>query len=130
MRTTGGLWPGLAFLAGFLATGVPYWLVPYAKLNLPDGLLHPGLLLVGIAALGLRTGKAASFARSVNVTALSVPAAVMVRVLVDCLRDPTAHNLWPFELVIALMVGYAVATAGALAGIVMARVLRLNAETD
>ena len=40
----------------------------------------------------------------------------MARVVVDTMRDPTSHNLWPFEVVIAFMVGLAGAVPGALIG--------------
>jgi ABC-type branched-subunit amino acid transport system permease subunit len=41
---------------------------------------------------------------------------VLARVIVDVVRDPTSHNLWPFEIVIAVLVGAAAAVAGALLG--------------
>jgi hypothetical protein len=52
-----------------------------------------------------------------------VPAVVMLRVLFDVMRVPSLHNLWPFELIIALLLGCAVAAGGALCGSLMARVL-------
>ncbi len=47
----------------------------------------------------------------------------MLRVLFDVMRVPSLHNLWPFELIIALLLGCAVAAGGALCGSLMARVL-------
>src|SRR5688500_11230611 len=32
---------------------------------------------------------------------LSVPVAVLARVVVDAAKDPTSHNLWPLEFIIA-----------------------------
>jgi hypothetical protein len=130
MQDARRIWLAAACTVAFLAVGVPYWLVPYNKLNLPDALLHPGLLLPMVAALALRAGAIVSFARAVHALALSVAAVVMARVLADCLRDPTAHNLWPFELVIALLVGYACSACGALVGAGVARALRLDPEGD
>jgi hypothetical protein len=130
MRKVGKLWVGAACSAAFLAAGLPYWLVPYGKLNLPDALLHPGLGLVAVGALTVRLAGAASFSRSTHALGLTVPAAVSARVVVDCLHDPTAHNLWPFELVIALIVGYACALAGALAGSAAVRAMGLDAGAD
>ena len=46
--------------------------------------------------------------------------AVLARVAVETAEDPTSHNLWPFEVVIAGGIGF----AGALAGVVFARVLQ------
>jgi hypothetical protein len=41
---------------------------------------------------------------------------VLGRVVVETFRDPTSHNLWPFEIIIAAVVGFAVACVGALLG--------------
>jgi hypothetical protein len=110
----------LAIAASFLAVGIPYWLTPYDKLNLPSGLMGPGLLVVAIAALVLRSGRIISFWRTTWLVGLAVPMAVMTRVVVDVARDPTSHNLWPLELVIAVIVGGACALPGAVVGTVFA----------
>jgi hypothetical protein len=47
----------------------------------------------------------------------------MARVVVDTTRDPTSHNLWPFELVIAFLVGLAGTVPGTLIGSVFRRML-------
>jgi hypothetical protein len=46
----------------------------------------------------------------------SVPAAVMARVIYDGASDPTSHNLWPFEIILASGPGLVAGLAGALAG--------------
>jgi hypothetical protein len=43
---------------------------------------------------------------------VAVIAFVALRIIVDTARDPTSHNLWPFEIIIYGAV--AVATIGAL----------------
>ncbi|HEX5830649.1 MAG TPA: hypothetical protein VFY16_06695, partial [Gemmatimonadaceae bacterium] len=50
----------------------------------------------------------------------AVPTAVLARVVMDGVRDPTAHNLWPLEIVIAGLVGLGCALAGALVGSALA----------
>ena len=115
------LWRWLAFLSGFLAVGVPYWLVPYGQLNLPNAVIGPGLLVVAFAALVLRASRAASAWKAIVAAGGSIPAVVMTRVVVDGLRDPTSHNLWPFEVVIAVVVGLTVAGTGVLIGMLVAR---------
>ena len=107
-------WTGIA--ASFFAVGIPYWLTPYDKLNLPSGLMGPGLLVVAIAALVLRSARIVSFWRATWLVGLAVPTAVMARVIVDAVRDPTSHNLWPLELIIALVVGFGCALPGAIVG--------------
>jgi ABC-type branched-subunit amino acid transport system permease subunit len=44
--------------------------------------------------------------------------------------DSSAHNLWPFELVIAILVGGAVAVAGALIGSVVLWLSRKGRDDD
>ena len=94
-RARGLLW---SFLVGFLVVGVPYWRIPYNKAT--SAAVMGGAILIG-----------------------AVPAAVMARVVVDTTRDPTSHNLWPFELVIAFLVGLAGTVPGALIGSVFRRML-------
>lgn len=109
-------WLSVSVTASFLAVGIPYWLIPYNKLSLPDTLLTPGLLAVVISALLLRMYGVGSFWRVSSMIGMSVGAAVMARVLVGVVQDPTSHNLWPLEVVIALMVGLSCAVAGAIVG--------------
>ena len=50
----------------------------------------------------------------------SVPAAVFARVIYDTSSDPTSHNLWPFEIILAAGPGLIAALAGAFAGKLLA----------
>ena len=117
-RSLGLLW---SFLVGFLVVGVPYWRIPYNKAT--SAALTGGAVLIGVVALVARVFVEAPFSRVVLVLAAAVPAAVMARVVVDTSRDPTSHNLWPFEVVIALVVGLAGAIPGTLIGRVFRRML-------
>ena len=109
-------WWQPGFTAAFFTVGVPYWLTPYNKLNLPDSVLGAGLLVVIAAAVLARAYFGRPFGRVVAIMGSAVPAVVMVRVVVDGLRDSTSHNLWPFEVVIAVSVGGMAALAGTLLG--------------
>lgn len=109
-------WRWIAFLLTFVSVGVPYWLIPYHKLNLPDALLTPGLSLVFLTTLVLRSHGGAKFWTVTMTIATAVPAVVFARVIFDCAHDPTAHNLWPFEIIIALLIGFVCALAGTLVG--------------
>ena len=115
------IWLPIAFLASLGAVGIFYWMIPYDEVNLPDSLMVPGMIVVGFAALALRAFRVAPFWRITGVVGASVPAAVFARVIWDGVQDPTSHNLWPLEVVIALLVGLAFAFAGALAGSLIAR---------
>jgi hypothetical protein len=109
-------WWQPGFALAFFTVGVPYWLIPYKKLNLPDALLGAELIVVFAVAALARVYSGRSFLRVAMVMGSAVPAVVMVRVVVDGVLDYSAHNLWPFEVVIAVLVGGIVSVAGALAG--------------
>lgn len=109
-------WLRTAFAASFLAVGVPYWTIPSGGLSLPKALMGPALVIVVLAPLVLRATGAATFPSAVLSTAAAVPAAVMARVIVEGVMDPTSHNLWPFEVAIALGVGVRYALVGAIVG--------------
>lgn len=109
-------WLILATLACFLGVGLPYWFIPYDQVSLPSTLLTPTLLILVAASSSLCALRNLSFWKATWVIGASVPLAVMARVNVETTRDPTSHNLWPLEIIIALMVGFACTAAGALLG--------------
>ena len=115
-KKTAKYWLVAAFVLGFFAVGVPYWQTPYAKVSLPDTLYGAGLLVVGVLAAAARGFGKARLLAVILVVGASVPAAVLARVAVDTAKDPTSHNLWPFEFIIAALVGVLCASAGALVG--------------
>jgi hypothetical protein len=106
---------GLFALTTF-AVAIPYWWAFGERVDLPDALggpMPPMLFAAGLFAVWrLRIGT--------SLPALAVcaagPAAVMSRVFWDVAADPTAHNLWPFEVVLALWATLPGALIGVLAG--------------
>ena len=119
-----GYWLITVFAVGFFAVGVPYWQIPYAKVSLPSTLYGPGLLVIGVlAAAACAVGKARILTAILTVGA-AVPAAILARVEVETARDPTSHNLWPLEVIIAVVVGVLCSSAGAVAVSLFARLSR------
>ena len=114
----------LAFLVAFFAMGIEYWQIPYAKASLPNSLYGVGLVLVFVVSAALRLFSAATFFQALGAVGLAVPAMVMARVMVETFRDPTSHNLWPLEIIIAAGVGFGVAFAGAFVGGLLARLVK------
>lgn len=112
LRSPTGLLTG-AFMLGLLFVGLPLWLTPYSQVNVPDSLLGIGTAVVLVLSFLLRFSGIASFTRSLNVMAMTLPTALMLRVIVEGLMDPTKHNLWPLTLVIAVAMGYLTALPGA-----------------
>jgi hypothetical protein len=112
----------LLAVVAVLVCGVPYWSLPKGSFNLPDALPAASGWIVGIGALlgGVLAGNAL---RAFFVFAAVLPAVAFVRVVLDVVVDPTSHNLWPFELVIAGGVGLLPATIGAALAAVALRLL-------
>lgn len=127
MKRRNSIWLFLAFVSCVLGVGVPYWLPDYHAINLPDSLMGPGLIMVGLAACLLYTSRATRWWKGTLTVAASVPAVVLIRVLVDCFEDPTAHNLWPLEMIIALGLGLSSALVGGIVGIVFGSLARKRA---
>jgi|HigsolmetaAR201D_1030396.scaffolds.fasta_scaffold00268_32 hypothetical protein len=126
MRTTRRRMLVLAFAAGFLAVGIPYWSIPCDSpaFSLPSALPDAGLVVVGCMAALARVLSPAGLVRTTLAAGASVPAAVMARVVYEVVPDPTSHNLWPFELALAVVPGFGPALAGAVAGGLAARLSR------
>lgn len=118
------VWLLIAFLAGALAVGLYYWTIPYSQISLPGSLMAPGLLIIAVSACLLAAHGMGRFRTIFLIHAASVPAAVFLRIVIDGLADPTSHNLWPLEILIASGVGLSVALPGTVAGILFASISR------
>ena len=115
-KTGAKYWLGVALAIGFLAVGLPYWQIPYVKVSLPNTLYGTGLIVVGAGAAAARAFGKARFLMVFLVVGATVPLAVLARVAVETNKDSTSHNLWPFELIIAMAVGAFCSLVGALLG--------------
>lgn len=108
-----------AFLAGLLLTGLPYWLLPYRAAEPPAAFVGPFLLAPVLIVAVLVMLRQAPARLVVGVMAACIPAAIALRVAVEVARDPTSHNLWPFELVIGGLLGFGAALSGAGLGLLL-----------
>lgn len=96
-------------------------LLPYAARldagqELPDALYGFGLWVVAFAALLARWRLGLGLLPAALAAGIGVPLAVLCKLVWDLASDATSHNLWPFELAIALVIGAVPALLGALAG--------------
>lgn len=107
-------WLVIAFAMAFIAIGAMHWTIPYSEVELPNSLFGPGLALVVLAGALARIAGRARTLVAILVVGSAAPAAIAARVVVDTTNDPTSHNLWPFELFLGGMVGYACAALGSL----------------
>ena len=115
-KTTAIYWLAAAFLVSFFTVGVPYWQIAYSKVSLPDTLYGAGLIVVGVLAAAARAFGKARLMAVIFVVGAAIPAAILARVAVETASDPTSHNLWPLEMIIAAVVGMVSSSAGALVG--------------
>ena len=109
-------WLVAAFVISFFAVGFPYWQIPYAKVSLPTTLYGTGLVVVGVLAAAARAIGKARILTVILAVGAAVPAPILARIAVDTAKDPTSHNLWPFEFIIAAVIGVLCSSAGALVG--------------
>jgi hypothetical protein len=118
-RTASYVWIALAVSAGFLAAGSQLWTGSYEEYlsRGPNQLMA----MVAIVAILIATVSSLGIVRSALCVGCGVPTATFARVVADGLQDPTSHNLWPFEVVIALLVGMAAAWPAAIVGALIRR---------
>jgi hypothetical protein len=108
-------WWSLAAVTGvaLLACGMTLWPLPYSEVSLMGRPSFLSWMLLGSGA-GFLAGLLVR--RRFLLPMLTVPAgfmlAVLGRVAVETAKDPTSHNLWPFEVAIAAGVGALAGVAG------------------
>lgn len=109
----------LVFGLGFLLVGLPFWLIPYSSVTVPNSFF--GLGAVTVFAMAAFLGFRAGFWKGLLVAGAVMPAVLMCRVVVEVLLEPTRHNLWPLALMIVLVMGLGLAGFGALLGWLLGR---------
>jgi hypothetical protein len=115
-------WTGGGFVFAFFAVGIPWWSIPYDQSwsGVETLFFWVGLFSVMMAAAFARIFGRAGFYLTIPFIGASVPAAIFARVLVDTIRNPTTHNLWPFEIAIGVAYGVFFAGLGAVLGTLFA----------
>jgi hypothetical protein len=117
MKNLGLVWVLLACAVVVLAAGVPYWRLSYDELNRGHFAVLPGALLLGFLTLVLVLTEVAAVKQIAVTMLLAVPVIVCVSVIKDTAADPTSHNLWPFELVLAALSGAVIVLPAATLGV-------------
>lgn len=116
MTRSSPAWLFIAFLIATIGVGFPYWQIDYARLALPESLLGPGIVAVGVVAMIARAFGVGRFWKVWLWVAASVPWAVALRILLEAILAPGRHDLWWLELLIATGVGLVVSLLGTLVG--------------
>ena len=102
-----------AFAFATLAGGIPLWPMPYNQC-FPVFLLWCGTGTVAGLLIARRTPL--SPLRTAFVVAGGFLASFIVRLTVDFFRDPTSHNLLPFELIGVVLAGLVLGGIGGSVG--------------
>lgn len=118
-----------AFAVAVIGVGAIYWRVPYSRADVTSIGAWGAAIVATLTAGAIIAGRC-RFWPSVLAMGGVVPVVVGVRVVVEGLRDPTSHNLWPFEMVFAAVVGLALALAGGAIGSLVAWALDGAAQHD
>jgi len=116
------LWLASGFAAGLVLTGIPYWRLPYNADYFGDLLVQLGLVGLAAVTAALAASGTAGLWRIFRTMLAAFPAAVAIRVVVDVAQDPTDHNLWPFELIIAAVFSLVAVVPGLVVGAMVRRV--------
>jgi len=98
-------WPAAAAVSGVLAVGLFLWPLAYSEVELPTSLMNASMLVLLLVAAALMVWTPTPFWLAFLCTAAAAPIAVMLRVTVEVAADPTTHNLWPLEVVLAGFTG-------------------------
>lgn len=92
-------------LLGFLVGAIGYWTVDFSESEAFSGVIYtvlgPGAFL-GSVISGLVTKKQPAF-NALNIS-LGVMLGMLSRIFADLIMDPTSHNLFPFELMLGLVI--------------------------
>ena len=111
-KTATYVWLGAAFFAAFFAAGSRSWPGSYQE-YLSRGPIQL-VAVIAIVALLVSALSDIGILRTTIAVGCGVPSAVLIRVFLIN-TDPTSHNLWPFQVVLALIFGMKVCVAGSIA---------------
>ncbi len=112
--------PAIAALTSTLLLGFFHWRIPYSQADFVP-LIAPWLTIsLVLGALFSHRNIQTALLRGAGVAA-GGPLAVVFRVIVEVIADPTSHNLWPFEIVIAGILTGPMSLLGAFIGSLIRR---------
>ena len=122
------LWLASGFAAGLFLTGIPYWRLPYNANYFADPFVLAGFAALGLVTATVTASDAARLSHIFWTMLAAFPVAVMIRVVIDTAKDPTDHNLWPFELIFAAVASLAPVVPGLLIGVLARRLTSSRAR--
>ena len=112
----------LCGLIGVLLCGIPLWIVDYQHYQLNSIHFKASCAAFGVIALLLFIFTSHRFKEIFLFAAIAHLAALFIKIIQDCIPDPTNHNLWPFEIAIALIIDVAIFLPVWLLGIIARKI--------
>ena len=109
------------FIISMLAVGAYWWPPSYSEIQIIPSWWVFAFISVLVAALFAVGSLKHSLLIGVTAAGGAI-AAIVIRIAVDVVGDPTSHNLWPFELALAGIFILPSALLGAAVGMVARRV--------
>lgn len=108
------------FVFSTVAVGIYWWRPQYGELQvLSSGWV---LAIVSVVVAAAFASRVLNHSMLIGAAAAAGGiAAIAIRIVVEVVQDPTSHNLWPFELVIASCFIFPSALLGAAFGSVLKR---------
>ena len=116
MTRSSPAWLWIGFAIALIGVGFKYWQLPQAQAELPGSMLGPGLVAVGVVAMLLRGFGTGRFVRIWLPIATAAPLAVLIRLVVDAVREGAMHDLWPLDIAVAAGLGLAASLIGTAIG--------------
>ena len=98
----------LFVLTGILICGIPLWVVDYQHYQMNSIYFKASCAAFGVIALLLFIFTSHRFKEIFLFAAIAHVAALFIKIIQDCIPDPTNHNLFPFEIAIALIIDVAI----------------------
>lgn len=104
-------------LLGLIIGAITLWPMSYHTLNnSTSGIALGWGVFCAIAGLYLGATSDRQLSKIALLVCGGVACAMVIRIIVDCVIDPTNHNLWPFEFVWMMTVCFPTSLAGAILG--------------
>lgn len=116
MTRSNPAWLWIGFAIALIGVGFKYWQLPQAQVELPGSMLGPGLVAVGVVAMLLRAFGTGRFVRIWLPIATAASLAVLIRLVVDAVREGAMHDLWPLDIAVAAGLGLAASLIGTAIG--------------
>lgn len=111
------------FVVSLLAVGAYWWPPSYSEIQVIPSWWVFALISIAVALIFASNDFRKSMLMGATVAAGAI-GAVAVRIVIDVVGDPTSHNLWPFEIVIASLFVVPSALLGSAVGVVIRRLIR------